>query len=362
MQSSKLSQRFKNISKNIETQKELRKIDVIQQKEKEAPIVVKNLDLKEKLLEKVNSNPYWSEFSVDKKREMIMSFLENFEIDDKEKSCENLIASVVGFGELQTLLDNEKVDAVFVNGTNFVYIEVEGRTFNTELKLSNNSLQYVLNLLPKSDLPIFKTNFGGYLICVVKPEVCESGLNITIRKVKNVDIQALLDDGAIAKDALDFLIDKIENKKRIVISGGVNSGKSTLLNALAKHCLVGKRCYILETSEHLLAESPYWVKFEVSGSNYEQLREIALKSNPEYIVADLNRGDDVALLSTIRTISLDGAFTNLVEYYNELSEKSAKQKVLNNFDYIVHLENAKVVSVAELKPAKTMAQSFTTIL
>ena len=53
MQSSKLSQRFKNISKNIETQKELRKIDVIQQKEKEAPIVVKNLDLKEKLLENV---------------------------------------------------------------------------------------------------------------------------------------------------------------------------------------------------------------------------------------------------------------------------------------------------------------------
>ena len=146
MQSSKLSERFKNISKNIETQKELKKIDVIPQTEKEAPIIVKNLDLKEKLLEKVNSNPYWSEFSVDKKREMIMSFLENFEIDDKEKSCENLIASVVGFGELQSLLDNEKVDAVFVNGTNFVYIELEGRTFNTELKLSKNSLQYILNL------------------------------------------------------------------------------------------------------------------------------------------------------------------------------------------------------------------------
>ena len=362
MQSSKLSERFKNISKNIETQKELKKIDVIPQTEKEAPIIVKNLDLKEKLLEKVNSNPYWSEFSVDKKREMIMSFLENFEIDDKEKSCENLIASVVGFGELQSLLDNEKVDAVFVNGTNFVYIELEGRTFNTELKLSKNSLQYILNLLPKSDLPIFKTNFGGYSICVVKPELCETGLNITIRKVKNLDMQALLDDGAIAKDVLDFLIDKIENKKRIVIAGGVNSGKSTLLNALAKYCLSEKRCFILQTQEHLVAKSPYWVKFEVSDSNYEQLREIALKSNPEYIVADLNRADDVAMLSTIRANSLDGAFANLVEYYNDLSEKSAKQKVLNNFDYIVYLENTKVVAVAELKPAKTMAQSFTTIL
>ena len=92
------------------------------------------------------------------------------------------------------------------------------------------------------------------------------------------------------------------------------------------------------------------------------MREIALKSNPEYIVADLNRADDVAMLSTIRANSLDGAFANLVEYYNDLSEKSAKQKVLNNFDYIVYLENTKVVAVAELKPAKTMAQSFTTIL
>lgn len=364
MQSNKLSERFKKINKNIEIPKDIPKIEAVPKEAKIAKatqVVAENVDLKEKLLEKVNSNPYWREFSFDKKREMIMSFLENYEVDDKEKLCESLLLSVVGFGDLQNLLDNEKVDAVYVNGTNFVYIELEGKTFNTELKLSANSLEYILNLVPKNDLQIFKTNLGKYMVNVVKPDVCETGLNITIRKIKTFDMQNLLDNGTVSREILDFLVEQIENKKRIVISGCVNSGKSTFLNALAKYCLTQKRCYVLETSEHVVSNSSCWVKFEVLNSNYEQLREIALKSNPEYIVSDLNRVDDVALLSTIRANSLDGAFANLIDFYSDLSEKSAKQKVLNNFDYIVYLENRKVVSVAELKPAKTMAQSFVVI-
>jgi hypothetical protein len=44
-----------------------------------------------------------------------------------------------------------------------------------------------------------------------------------------------------------------------------------------------------------------------------------------------------------------------------MSEKFAKLKVLNDFDYIIYLENFKITSVAELKPAKTMALSVNVI-
>lgn len=133
---SKLSERFKREVVKIEESK---------------PIVVETNPLTEVLLEKVNSVPYWNEYTVDEQCDMVRSFVKNADVEDKDSVYDTIVPYVIAFGPLQKLLDNEKVSAVLVNNDKSVHIEIEGRVFDTEMKLSHNMFQYVLNYIKYSD-------------------------------------------------------------------------------------------------------------------------------------------------------------------------------------------------------------------
>ncbi len=124
----------------------------------------------EALLEKVNSVPYWNEYTVDEQCDMVRSFVKNADVENKEVIYNTIVPYVIAFGPLQKLLDNEKVNAVFVKDDMSVHIEIDGNVFDTEIVLSFNMLQYVLNYIKYSD----KT---AYMIDV-KPDE-----SITIRKI-----------------------------------------------------------------------------------------------------------------------------------------------------------------------------------
>ena len=124
----------------------------------------------EALLEKVNSVPYWNEYTVDEQCDMVRSFVKNADVENKEVIYNTIVPYVIAFGPLQKLLDNEKVNAVDVKDDMSVHIEIDGNVFDTEIVLSFNMLQYVLNYIKYSD----KT---AYMIDV-KPDE-----SITIRKI-----------------------------------------------------------------------------------------------------------------------------------------------------------------------------------
>lgn len=352
MQISKLSDRF--LAKSNE-QVELQ--GITPELESEA-IQVENESLYESLLEKVNIIPYWNEYDYDKKSSMVKNFVKNLDIQVTDEIFENLMSYVIGFGPLQNLLDNEKVNAVFVNDINSVHIEISGRVFDTEIKLSKNVLQYILNFIGERAEKVYSCRVADYIIDVIKPDVCLNGVNISIRKIKSFDIDSLIHDGMLTSELYNFLAEQIENKKRIVIAGSINSGKSTFLDTLIKSCLSNKRCYIFEKSGQLSADG---IKFDVSKYDYTDLLSMIQKSMPEYIISDLNTVDDIALISTLRADSIENAFQTLVSKYSEMSDKYAKLKVLNDFDYIVYLNDYKITSVVELKPAKTMALSVNVV-
>ena len=127
---SKLSDRFKK--------------DIVEPK-----FVVEENPLLEALLEKVNSVPYWNEYTLEQQCYLVKCFVEHS--DNQEADCEALISYVTAFGALQKFLDNENVKAVFVNDDMSVHIEIDGRVFNTEVVLSQNMLKYILNYIKYSD-------------------------------------------------------------------------------------------------------------------------------------------------------------------------------------------------------------------
>lgn len=110
-------------------------------------------ELKKALLEKIDSIPVWFEYTADKQKELIKSFVENklilesIKLADNEKDdlIEKLFTSIMGFGPLDYLIVQENVDAIYVNGINSVHIEINGKILNTEMKLNEKQINFILS-------------------------------------------------------------------------------------------------------------------------------------------------------------------------------------------------------------------------
>lgn len=356
-------------------------------KKQELNISKIELELKKTLLEKINSIPVWYDYSDKKQKELISSFVEShlsdgefiFSDEEKQNLITSLYSSVIGFGPLDYLIKQENVSAIFLNGTSNVYIDIAGKILNTEIMLTSKQLDFLVNNISNmsrikidSSKNVWNIKIDNLLITVIMPSVSISGINITIRKYIDSDVNYLLNNSMLSKEVYDFIIAAIENKKNIVISGDVNTGKSTLLNALLKNSIAEKRSVLAEDFPVLgnNLSSAVRVKLDRTSVDFSALVSGLIKMEPEYIITDLNYSipeiaDRKGVINTLHASSVEGCISKLVNAVvaeQNISEKLAKLYVLTNYDYIVQVNKLKdgqrcVTSVVELSPARTAALS-----
>lgn len=348
-------------------------------------------ELKKSLLEKIDSIPVWFEYTADRQKDLIKSFVENklisesIKLADNEKDdlIEKLFTSIMGFGPLDYLIVQENVDAIYVNGINSVHIEINGKILNTEMKLNEKQINFILsNISSMSGVKfddsknIWNCKVNNLVITIIMPNISQSGYNITIRKSCDFDMDKLVQNNMMSKEILDFIVLMINSKKNIVISGDINSGKTTLLDVLVKSTLEDKRAILLENFPSITAYFNTLMKFSIDkySDDYYLLLSNILKMSSDYILSDLNfvipeLSDVKGNISTLRASSVDNALSKLISSVisaDNISEKYAKAKVLTNFDYIIQLNRMndgvrRITSVVELTPARTAALSVKVI-
>lgn len=348
-------------------------------------------ELKKALLEKIDSIPVWFEYTADKQKELIKSFVENklsseaIKLADNEKDdlIEKLFTSIMGFGPLDYLIVQENVDTIYVNGVNSVHIEINGKILNTEMKLNEKQINFILsNISSMSGIKfdglknIWDCKVNNLVITIIMPKICQSGYNITIRKSCDFDVDKLIHNDMASKEIIDFIVLMVNSKKNIVISGDINSGKTTFLDVLLKTTLKDKRAILLENASTISAVFNTLMKFSIDKhlDDYYLLLSNILKMSPEYILSDLNfvipeLSDIKGNISTLRASSIDNALSKLISSVisaDNISEKYAKAKVLTNIDYIVQINRMsdgvrRITSVVELTPARTAALSVKVI-
>lgn len=412
LQSSKLSNRFKNNEnddiikekpkKFVFSKNQLNSQNLANNFDNENPIIEEQIpeklldvdfeaELKKALLEKIDSIPVWFEYTADKQKELIKSFVENklsseaIKLADNEKDdlIEKLFSSIMGFGPLDYLIVQENVDAIYVNGVNSVHIEINGKILNTEMKLNAKQINFILSnissmsgVILDNSKNIWTCRVNNLLITIIMPNISQSGYNITIRKSCDFDMDKLIQNNMMSKEIFDFILLMINSKKNIVISGDINSGKSTLLDVLLKSALEDKRAILLENSPSISTDFNTLMKFSIDkhSDDYYLLLSNILKMTPEYILADLNfsipeLSDIKGNISTLRATSVEDALSKLISSVisvDNISEKYAKTKVLTNIDYIIQINRMndgvrRVTSVVELNPARTAALSVKVI-
>lgn len=332
--------------------------------------------LKLKLSVKIASIPVWFDYSEEEKQGLIKSFFENWlkesdlklSEDEKFRLTDSLYSSIYGFGVLDTLLSDVAVTELFISETSNVKIRKNSELILSEVKIADTV--DLVNRLKKSagifsEKPVLKFVLRNLIITIVQPPVGETFIAIRKKTRKHTDFAYLLENHKIDESIYSFLITLINEKKNILISGAVEAGKTSYIEALYSAM---KNSVIIQNTNFI--EEKSYICGGLDDEELENLISALSAQTPDYIVFDMNSGysQDVGcgVVSSVRADSPMLAITKLASNSaaaQKITEKQAKADIAERFSYIMQIEKDLFISsISEFSLNKAGSLVMTEIL
>ncbi len=136
-------------------------------------------------------------------------------------------------------------------------------------------LEVIVNQLGKKldeDNPLLDVHLpdGSRLAQVIPPVVCPAP-SLTIRKFnsRHYTVDDLIARGTSTRPLADFLAEQIRSGKTLLISGGMGTGKTTLLRILANFIPDQERLVIIEDTSELQIQKPNIVAGECQTDTFK---------------------------------------------------------------------------------------------
>lgn len=317
------------------------------------------------LFEKISTIPVWYDYSRDEQKQLIKNFLEkkisteykdiNITEQYKQKIIDDFLASMKGYGILDYYIAKKDVIAVIVKPSNEILLQKNNSIIENSGSVINKELKDAIAKRFDKSSPIANECINDLFITVISNS--DYSNTIIIRKVNKISdkLSDLTKKCVLTKNIEDFLYHILEEKKNIIISGNVNTGKSAFLNVFINSINKDKRIVLLD--EYSLENvSDNILSFGVQGytkDEFENLLSAAVKLEPDYIIFDMNETilssafyefipqGLKGVITTVRSSSITNAVMKYVmqtQFTQKTTEKHAKAKFASLFDYIIHIE------------------------
>jgi pilus assembly protein CpaF len=208
-------------------------------------------------------------------------------VPDIESVVGELVARVSGFGPLQPFLDDPTVEEIWINDPSRVFIARNGRHELTNLMLSAAQVQELVERMLKSSgrridisRPFVDAMLPeGHRLHVVLEGISRGFSAVNIRKfmLRAAGLHDLVELGSLTPRAASFLEASVRAGLNILVAGGTQAGKTTLLNCLAAAIPGGERVISAEEVFELRFPHPDWVPLQTRQSGLEGTGEIRLR-------------------------------------------------------------------------------------
>ncbi len=248
----------------------------------------------------------------------------------REHVFQRVANDLLGYGEIQPLLDDPSISEVMINGGGSVFIEREGRLEVSSVRFRDES--EVLRIIDRIILPLgrridadnppvdARLPDGSRVNAVISP-VSVDGPSVTIRKFsrERLRVEDLVRFNSLTQHVADFLEACVVARLNIVVSGGTGSGKTTLLNILSEFIPEGERLVTIEDAAELRLHHGNLVRLEVKQPNVDgkgavpirHLVRNALRMRPDrIIVGEVRGGEALDMLQAMNT-GHDGSLTTV---------------------------------------------------
>jgi pilus assembly protein CpaF len=208
-------------------------------------------------------------------------------VEDPEALVEELVGRVSGFGPLQRYLDDPTVEEIWINDPSRVFVARAGRHELTSTILAPGQVQELVERMLKSSgrridvsTPFVDAMLpGGHRLHVVLEGISRGFSAVNIRKfvVRATRLGDLVDLGSLTDQAARFLDAAVASGLNIVVSGGTQAGKTTMLNCLAAAVPGRERVISVEEVYELRFNHPDWVAMQTRQQGLEGTGEVRLR-------------------------------------------------------------------------------------
>ncbi|MXW42936.1 MAG: CpaF family protein [Acidimicrobiia bacterium] len=327
--------------------------------------------------------------------ERARAFLPAIDSDEEERISDEVLATLFGLGPLEKLLADDTVENISVNGCDTVWVHHTGGVKRRADAIANSDEELIALISraaarlgrnerrfdianPFLDLQLpDRSRLNAVMAVSERPAV-----SIRRHRHQRVSLNDLCKLNAFDSVLQDFLNAAVNARMSIIVSGGTNAGKTTLLRALLNACDPSERLITIEDRLELaLSSDPerHWdvIELETRTANIEESGEItmqqlvrnALAMSPDRLVVGEVRGPEVidmlAALSTgndgsmctIHANSSQAAFSKIATYAlrsaEQLPVEATNRMIAESINLVVHLEHnshgdRKVKSVREV--------------
>jgi pilus assembly protein CpaF len=208
-------------------------------------------------------------------------------LGDPTATTRAVLDAVAGFGPLQPLLDDDTVEEIWINEPGRVFVARNGRSELTTVILTADQVAELVErmLRPTGRRIDLSTPFvdamlpDGSRLHVVIPNITRRHMAVNIRKfaVGLRSLDELVAVGTLTEQAARFLEASVVAGLNILVAGGTQAGKTTLLNALCGAIPGRERVVTVEEVFELSLHAPDVVAMQTRQANLEGTGEIPLR-------------------------------------------------------------------------------------
>ena len=249
---------------------------------------------------------------------------------ERARMFESIAADILGFGPLETLLNDPEISEIMVNGPRQIYVEKRGKLTKSDVIFNND--EHVLRVIDRIVAPLgrridesspmvdARLPDGSRVNAVIRP-ISLVGPCLSIRKFKKegITVDDMIRFGSLTRDMAEFLSACVRARLNIVVAGGTGSGKTTTLNALSSFIPDDERIITVENAAELQLRQDHVVTLESRPPNIEGKGEITirdlvincLRMRPERIVVGECRGGEALEMLQAMNTGHDGSMTTL---------------------------------------------------
>lgn len=336
-------------------------------------------DLKRMVTERISLKDITDDELQDKIEDLVFQQLgdQYCSIEQRVSIVEQVFSSIRGFGLLDSIIKDETITEVMINGPENIFIEQKGRLFKLDKQFESQRkledvIQRIVGLAGREvnqANPICDTRLpDGSRVNVVLPPVALCGPTVTIRKFSKdpMTVEKLIEYGSITREIADKLEILVRAKYNIFISGGTGSGKTTFLNALSNYIPKDERVITIEDSAELQIKGvENLVSLETRNANTAGAGEItirdliksSLRMRPERIVVGEVRGGEALDMLQAMNTGHDGSLstghansvhdmlsrleTMVLQGSAGLPLEAIRQQIASAVDIIIHLSRLR---------------------
>lgn len=250
---------------------------------------------------------------------------------------EAIFARIFGAGRLQKLLDDDQIENIDINGHDEVWVtRTDGRFVLADpiAETDEELIELVQTLGSYAGLSSRPFDAANPTLDLKLPDGSRLAATMSVsarplvsirrHRFKEVEFTDLVDNGTMSQEVADFLTAAVKARFNIVVAGATNSGKTTLLRALAAEIGPEERIITVENALELglkadVDRHPNCVELETRPANSEGNGEITLpellrrtlRMNASRVIVGEVLGPEIVVMLNAMTQGHDGSLSTI---------------------------------------------------